>query len=108
MKSGAPSYLLALWARRCFVRAAFLARCNWLHAGSRNQISNAAHDWAPSDWFNLPSSLVIVVRAVARAVGTAGAKAIANITNAATEIVMAICLSMANNAMGEGVFLGDV
>ena len=42
------------------------------------------------------------------AVGTAGAKAIANITNAATEIVMAICLSMANNPMSEGVFLGDV
>jgi hypothetical protein len=52
--------------------------------------------------------LVILVRAVARAVGTAGAKAIANITNAGAEIVIAICLSMANHPMGEDAFLDDV
>jgi hypothetical protein len=34
------------------------------------------------------------VRAVARAVGTAGAKAIASITNATAEIVIAILLNM--------------
>jgi hypothetical protein len=41
----------------------------------------------------LASSWVIVARAVARAVGTFGAKAIASITNAAAEAVTAIFLN---------------
>lgn len=45
-------------------------------------------------WFNLASSLFIVARAVARAVGTAGAKAIASMTSATADIVAAIFLNM--------------
>jgi hypothetical protein len=99
-------YRLSLWARRCLVRATFLACCCiWLQAGSRNQTSNAAHDW-----LNLASSRVIVVRAVARAVGTRGANAIASITNAAAEIVIAIFLNITNRPVkrpahaGSGVY----
>jgi hypothetical protein len=44
--------------------------------------------------FNLASSLVIVVPAVARAVGTAGAKATASMTNATADIVAAISLNI--------------
>jgi membrane protein len=51
--SWAASYRLALWARRCFVRAAFFACCSWLQAGSRNQTSNDAQDWSTSGWSNL-------------------------------------------------------
>jgi len=56
--------------------------------------SNAAQDCCASGWFNLASSLVVVVRAVARTVGTPGAKAMASMTNATAEIVTAIFLNM--------------
>jgi hypothetical protein len=62
--------------------------------GSRNHASNAAQGCAAEGWFNLASSLVEFVRAVARAVGTWGANAIASMTNAAADIVTAIFLNM--------------
>lgn len=68
--------------------------CGLLQAGSRNQASKAAQGWSASGWFSVASSMVVVVRAVARAVGTAGAKAIASITNVAAETVIAILLNM--------------
>jgi hypothetical protein len=44
--------------------------------------------------FSLASSLAAVARTVARTVGTPGAKATANMTNATAEIVIAIFLNM--------------
>jgi hypothetical protein len=75
-----------------FVRATFLA-CGCLQLGSRNQVSNAAQGCSAAECFNWASPLEIVARAVARAVGTLGAKAIASITNAAAETVTAIFLN---------------
>jgi hypothetical protein len=86
-------YRLTLWTGRCFARATFLT-CGCLQVGSRNQTSKAAQGCCASGWFNLASSLVIVVPAVARAVGTAGAKAMASMTNATAEIVAAISLNI--------------
>jgi hypothetical protein len=86
-------YRLTLWAKWRFVRATFLT-CACLQAGSRNQFSKAWQDCCASGWFSLASSLAAVARTVARTVGTPGAKATANMTNATAEIVIAIFLNM--------------
>jgi hypothetical protein len=71
------------------VRAAFLGR-TLLQAGSRNQTSNAAHDWSAIGCFSVAS--LIVGRECAKAVATIGANAMAQTTNAADVMAAEIIL----------------
>jgi hypothetical protein len=54
----------------------------------------------PRGWINLASSSAALVRTVARTVGTPGAKAIANNTNATAETLTAIFLNMMTRRSG--------
>ena len=72
-----------------------MACCSWLQVGSRNQISKDAHDCTAAGSFNLASSMLRP--AVARAVGTWGARAIASMMKDVAEIVTAIFFNIANH-----------